>query len=356
MAEEDDSQKTEEPTEKRKSKAREKGQVASSQEVKNWAILLGGAIGLMMMAPKISRDVTLIGRRFIESPEAIPFNLEHLRLVVADVYMDVGWSLAPLFGLLLLLGIAANLAQSGLIWSWEKPKPKFSNISMLKGFKQKFSMKNFVEFLKGLFKIGLVSIASFMVAIPLVQDITLFPSFSLASILDRFEEIAFVLVLASLAIMLVIAVLDFSFQKYQHIKQMRMTKQEVKDEHKDQEGDPQVKARIRKIRAERAQQRMMAAVPEADVVITNPTHFAVALKYDMGMMGAPTLVAKGVDTLAFKIREVAEEAEVPIVENPPLARALYATVELDEEIPAEHYVAVAEVIGYVMRLKGKLPH
>ena len=144
------------------------------------------------------------------------------------------------------------------------------------------------------------------------------------------------------------------YQKFAHQKEMRMTKQEVKDEQKQSEGDPQIKSRIRRLRMERAQRRMMAAIPEADVVITNPTHYAVALKYKMEVMPAPMLVAKGVDTLALKIREVAEAHDVPVVENPPLARALYAAVEIDEEIPEEHYMAVAEVIGYVMRLRGEL--
>ena len=169
-------------------------------------------------------------------------------------------------------------------------------------------------------------------------------------------NIAILISAGTIAVMTAIAALDFMFQKYQFTKQMRMSKQEVKDEHKQSEGDPQVKARIRALRQQRARERMMAAVPEADVVITNPTHYAVALKYDMEEMPAPKLIAKGIDTLAFRIREVAEEHDIPIVENPPLARALHASVELDEEIPPEHFVAVAEVIGYVMRMKGKTLH
>ena len=168
------------------------------------------------------------------------------------------------------------------------------------------------------------------------------------------QLVAILLTAGTAAVMTVVAALDYAFQRRSFIKQMRMTKQEVRDEHKQAEGDPQIKARIRRLRMERAQKRMMAAVPEADVVITNPTHFAVALAYDMEAMSAPRLVAKGADVLAQRIREVAEENEVPLVENPPLARALYASVELDQEIPPEHYQAVAQVIGYVMRLKGEL--
>jgi flagellar biosynthetic protein FlhB len=164
------------------------------------------------------------------------------------------------------------------------------------------------------------------------------------------------LVVGTVAVMTVIALLDFAYQKYTFMKEQKMTKQKVKDEHKHKqsEGDPQVKARIRQLRAQRARQRMMAEVPDADVVVTNPSHYAVALKYNMEEMPAPKLVAKGMDFVAFRIREVAEENDIPIIENPPLARALYASVELDEEIPPEHYKAVGEVIGYVMRLRGEL--
>jgi len=187
-----------------------------------------------------------------------------------------------------------------------------------------------------------------------MNDIELISSFSLGQILDRIQLVAILLTAGTVAVMTVVAALDYAFQRRSFIKQMRMTKQEVRDEHKQAEGDPQIKARIRRLRMERAQKRMMAAVPEADVVITNPTHFAVALAYEMETMSAPRLVAKGADVLAQRIREVAEENEVPLVENPPLARALYASVELDQEIPPEHYQAVAQVIGYVMRLKGEL--
>ena len=216
-----------------------------------------------------------------------------------------------------------------------------------------FSMKSMVEFLKGILKLSVLGFISFSMAVPWVLDIAVMPDFELGGILDRIYVVSLSIIAGSLMVMFVIAALDFAYQKFDFTKSMRMSRQEVKDEHKDSEGDPQIKARIRKIRAERAQQRMMANVPDADVVVTNPTHYAVALEYKMDNMHAPRLVAKGVDSLAFRIREVAEENEVPIVENPPLARALYAAVELDEEIPVEHYQAVAEIIGYVMGLKGK---
>ena len=172
-------------------------------------------------------------------------------------------------------------------------------------------------------------------------------------LLEEIQTLVVRLLIGAAAIMAVIAVADYIYQKYEHIKQLKMSRQEIRDEHKQSEGDPHVKARLRQIRHERARQRMMSAVPQADVVVTNPTHFAVALKYDTETMAAPVVVAKGVDNVAFRIREVADENDVPIVENPPLARALFGGVELDQQIPEEHYQAVAQIISYVYRLKGR---
>jgi flagellar biosynthetic protein FlhB len=355
MAEEDDSQKTEDPTPKRIEKAREKGQVASSQEIKNWMILLAAALALYSMAPPIMANIQRVSRGFLESAHAIPTEAAHMRLLLADLLLEVGWILAPLTLLLLVAAVASSVGQSGLLVATAKIKPEASKLSLLKGFKSKFSMRQLVEFIKGMIKISVVAVVALGLVVPMFDDITLVPMSSLISTLHRMHRISLWIVGATVAVMTVIALLDYGYQKYKYIKQLKMTKQEIKDEYKQAEGDPQIKAQIRRVRTMRARQRMMAAVPRADVVITNPTHFAVALEYDMEEMAAPKLVAKGLDTLALRIRQVAEENDVPIVENPPLARALYATVELDEEIPPEHFKAVAEVIGYVMRLRGKLP-
>ncbi|MBE0531553.1 MAG: flagellar biosynthesis protein FlhB [Rhodospirillales bacterium] len=355
MAEEDDSQKTEDPTPKKIEKARDKGQVAMSQEIKSWLILLAAAMALYVMAGPIMTDIRRLGRGFFESAHAIPVDPAHLRLLMSDVLREVGVILAPLAVLLVVVALAASIGQSGLLIATSKIEPKMSKISLIKGFKNKFSVRQFVEFLKGIFKIVLVAVVAVGLAVPMFDDITLAPMTDLVWSLQKLHRISLWLVAGTVAVMTVIALLDYAYQKYAYMKQLKMTKQEVKDEFKQAEGDPQIKAQIRRIRAQRARQRMMAAVPKADVVITNPTHFAVALEYKMNEMAAPKLVAKGIDTLALRIRQVAEENDVPIVENPPLARALYAAVELDEEIPPEHFKAVAEVIGYVMRLRGKLP-
>ncbi|MBM09368.1 MAG: flagellar biosynthesis protein FlhB, partial [Magnetovibrio sp.] len=296
-----------------------------------------------------------IGWRFIEEPDVIPLDFDHLRIVLFGLLSDLIILLAPFFLLMMILAIASNLGQFGFLFSTKKIKPEISKISVFKGVKRMFSMRSTVEFLKGLVKLCVVTLVSLGMALPLLGDVELIAQIALPHTIDRIHLLAIALVTGTVGVMTVLAFLDFIYQKKTHMKQMRMTKQEVKDEQKQQEGDPQIKARIRKVRAERHQQRMMQAVPEADVVITNPTHFAVALKYKLGEMDAPICIAKGLDHLALRIRGVAEEHDVPIVENPPLARALYDTVELDQEIPPEHFTAVAEIIGYIMRQRGDLP-
>ena len=356
MAEEDDdSQKTEDPTDRKLSKAREKGDVAQSQEVKTWMILLGGTAGLIFMGPTIGNGISGVARPFIERAHAIPTDFDHLRLTFANISADLGLLLAPFLGLLLFLAITSNVVQFGLMFAPEKVKFDLSKISLIKGAKRLVSQRAIMEFLKGILKLVAVGVVSFSLAVPWLTDLTLMVRMELAYSLDRIFIIATVLVAGTVGVMTLVAAMDFAFQKHRFTKRMRMSKQEVKDEFKQSEGDPHVKARIRKIRMERAQQRMMAAVPDADVVITNPTHYSIALQYKMDDMAAPKLVAKGVDHLAMRIREVAEANDVPLVENPPLARALYAGVDIDEEIPAEHFKAVAEVIGFIMRQRGDLP-
>ncbi len=356
MAEDaDESQKTEEPTDKKLTDARKKGQVAQSQEVKSWGVLLGGTIAIALLGPWTAGKVRDVGIFAINNSYHFPTDFEALRLGFYELALQVFIILSPIMGILILMAIAANMGQVGLMWSPEKIKPDPSKLSLIKGVKRVVSVRQFVEFLKGIFKLLIVGVVAFGVSIPLLSDLALIPDKNLVVVLERIMALVLSLSAATVGVLTAIAALDFIYQKYTFTKQMRMTKQEVKDEHKQSEGDPQVKSRIRKLRIERAVQRMFANLPQADVVVTNPTHYAVAMEYKMDTMPAPKLVAKGVDHIAHRIREVAEEHDIPIVENPPLARALYAAVEIDEEIPPEHYVAVAEVIGYVMRMRGNKP-
>jgi len=354
MADEDKSSKTEQPTGKRLSEAANKGNVARSMEIANFATLAGAAAALVFMAPWMMKRVTLLSVSFIGDAHLYPTDSEHIRLLMVHVAAQMGIILAPVVVLFVVIGLVSNIAQVGWNFSWEKLEFKFSMLSLMAGAKRLFGPRALVDFVKGILKIGLVGAIFAFVLIPRMQDVDVMPSFTIDAMMQRISDITYIFIVVAAALMVVIAAADFAWQKYDHMQNLKMTKQEVKDEHKQTEGDPKVKQRIAQLRMERAQQRMMAAVAKADVVITNPTHYAIALSYDMDNMAAPKLVGKGVDDVAMRIREVADENEIPIVENPPLARAIYAAVELDQEIPPKYYQAVAEVISYVFRLTGRL--
>ena len=235
----------------------------------------------------------------------------------------------------------------------EKIKPKLSKLDPIKGAKKLFALRQVVEFLKGLVKISIIFA---VIAFYVWPDRNVLPQLVAIETIEIFNVLkreVLTMLAATLAIMVVVAVADVVYQKFEHIKGLRMTKQEVKDEQKQIEGDPQVKARIKSIRRQRARQRMMAAVPEADMIVTNPTHFAVALEYKPDVMRAPKVVAKGVDVVAHRIRDLAENNHIPIVENPPVARVLFAACDLGDDVPVEHFKAVAEIISYVMQLKQR---
>jgi flagellar biosynthetic protein FlhB len=351
----DDSQKTEEPTHKRLREAREKGQIAKSQEVGHWFMILSFAIAVGYLAPGVTGGIAKALYGFLARPHAIAVDGEGLRDLFVETAGLLALALAPPILLAMVAALASGLIQSGFVLSLEPIKPKLEKISPLGGLRRLFSARALAEFVKGLVKLAIVAAVIGLLLWPERRLISGVVTMELPQFLELLQSLGLRVLIAVLAVMSVIAGLDFLFQKSQHNKQLRMSKQEVKDEFKQTEGDPMVKARLRQIRVERARQRMMAAVPEADVVIANPTHFAVALSYQLGSSGAPKVIAKGVDSLALRIRERAEECDVPVVENPPLARALCEGVELDQEIPPVHYKAVAEIIGYVMRLKGRMP-
>ncbi len=355
MAENEDGQeKTEEPTSRKLSKARGQGSVAKSQEVSSWFMLfvLLILIGFLLRGLVIDTGGILV--RFIDQPEDFSFDPDSAAHFGSSLLEALAAVLFLPVLLLLVAALAAAFIQNGFIFTVDPLKPKLSNLSFKKGFEKVFSLNSIVEFLKGLAKISVVSAVAIAIIWPDMDQVALLITMDVPQVLEQLRWTIFKVVLGVLCVMTLITIMDVAYQRYQHLKNLRMTKEEVKDEHKQTDGDPKVKNRLRRIRIERAKQRMMAAVPDADVVITNPTHYAVALRYDQATMEAPRLLAKGVDSLAQKIRALAKEHEIPIVENAPLARALHASVELDQEIPPEHYKAVAEVIGYLMRVHGKL--
>ncbi|MBI5164680.1 MAG: flagellar biosynthesis protein FlhB [Magnetospirillum sp.] len=354
---EDSDDKTEEPTSKRLEQAREKGDVPQSTEVRSWASLAAGLIIIGMLAPKLGRDIKAAVLPLIDHPHAFTVDADSLPPLLFDLSIKVLIALAwPLLTVIVVTVVAMVAQTGGLMWVPTKLTPDFNRLNPLAGLKRQFSVNQLIELGKQLLKLAVVGGLMLWMVWPRFPEYQELASLDLPGILAYLSDQVYSLVLLVVVLVTILTVGDFLLQRWRFMEKMRMSKQEVRDEHKQQEGDPMVKGRLRSLRVKRARQRMMSAVPAADVVVTNPTHFAVALKYDMETMAAPVLVAKGADLIAKRIREIAEENEVPVVENPPLARALFATVELDQEVPQEHYKAVAEVIGYVMRLKGQLAH
>ena len=354
MAEEadDDASKTEEPTAKRLEEAREKGQAAASREINHWMIFMGATLGFVFLGAYMWRGLGAAMRPFFERPHEFDFEGAGLQRVVAFALMEPLYSVLPLLLILVVAALAAQFLQNGFLVSGEPLIPKFSKVSPVAGFKRLFSAHSVVEFLKGLLKISIVSVVCWYALKDEALDISRFVEMDIVELARIMGMLALKVMVAVIAAMTLIAGADYFYQRFQHFKRLRMSKQEIKDEYKQSEGDPVVKGRIKQLRMERARRRMMSAIPKATVVVTNPTHFAVALQYDENTP-APICVAKGSDLVALKIRELAAKHSVPVVENKPLARALFASVDIDNEIPQEHYKAVAEVISYVMNLKQR---
>ena len=352
MAEDKDA-KTEDPTSKRMGKAWDEGNIPVSQEVKSVVMLIAALIVVAILAPWVARNLTVYMRTFIERPETMAIDIETFQTFMLGIVLKVGMLLAfPMF-VLLFAAFIGTIGQVGLVYTPKKIAFKLSNISPLAGFQRLFSTTSLIEAGKGVAKMLIVGGLIGFLVVPSMSHPDKLIDQNIHATLEELHRLIVMILFLVVLVMVALASADYIYQRWSHKEKLKMTKQEVKDEHKEQDGDPKVKGRIRGLRLERHRQRMMAAIPKASVIITNPTHFAVALQYDIDAMGAPKVVAKGVDYLAKRIRQIAETHEIPIVENPPLARALYAAVEVDQEIPQEHYKAVAEVIGYVMRLKGK---
>lgn len=353
MSEQNDQEKTEEPTGRKLEKAREEGDIVKSQEVNYWFVMMGGAIAVGLMGSSMAGSMLDTLRVFLASPQDIPMDRDHLRLVVMHVGTVIFGALALPLGILVVSAIAGNVVQNAPVFSAKSMKPSFSKISPAKGLERMFGAKSVMNLFKSMVKFAVVGGVMISIVWPDRNQLPLMMTWDVSMLLPAVRSMALKMFGGVIAVMTIMAGLDYLFEYFQWMKKQRMSVQEIKDEHKQAEGDPKIKGRLRQLRIERSRRRMMAEVPKASVVIMNPTHYAVALKYEKGM-GAPICVAKGVDGLALRIRALAEESNVTVVVNPPLARALHASVELDQEVPPEHYKAVAEVIGYVMRLRAKI--
>jgi flagellar biosynthetic protein FlhB len=350
MAEgQEDTERSEDPTQKRLDEALERGDVAKSQEVNTWFVIAGGALLLMAFSGPMANGLATTLRGLVAHSGSIRVDGRGFTSVVEKLGLEVVTAVAIPLLLLALAAVGGNMIQHRLVWSTEALKPKLSKISPMAGFGRLFSKQALANFVKGLIKLALVGTIMTALIWPERFRLDALVHIDPAAMLAITQSLSLQMIGAVVAVLALIAAADYLFQYRQWFERQKMSVRELKDEFKQTTGNPEVKAKIRQIRQTRSRKRMMAAVPDASVVITNPTHFAVALKYERGM-NAPICVAKGADLIARKIREVATEHNIPIVENPPLARALHATVEIDQEIAPEHYQAVAEVIGYVMKL------
>ncbi|KRW59474.1 flagellar biosynthesis protein FlhB [Pseudomonas sp. TTU2014-080ASC] len=353
--------KSEEPTEKRLRESREKGQIARSKELNTLAVTLGGFGGMLAFGGSIGKAMLDIMRGNFELSREVIMDENSMGLWLAASGQVALEALLPLLVLLLIVSIVGPISLGGWLFSAEALMPKFSRMNPLAGLKRMFSMQALVELLKAL--------AKFLVI--LIVGVSVLSSWQGDLLAIAHEPIEMAIIHSMIIVgwsalwmscgLILIAAVDVPFQLWSTKQKLMMTKQEVRDEYKDSEGKPEVKSRIRQLQREMANSRMMQAVPEADVVITNPTHFAVALKYDAEKGNAPILLAKGGDFTALKIREIANEHKVMVLESPALARAVYYSTELDQEIPAGLYLAVAQVLAYVYQLrqyqagKGKRP-
>ena len=354
MADDQDrSQKTEEPTQRRLEEAHRKGQVASSREVNHAFMLAVAALAVAAIGPGAAVAVGEALLPFIAAPHAIAVGAGELTPLLTTLLADLGIAVLALALAFIGAALAGGLIQTGPLFSATPLAPKLERISPVAGVRRLFSAKSLIEFGKGLVKICLVSVAAILLILPSAPAILEAARLEAGPLLGMLRDLALRLLFGVAALTAVIAVIDLGYQRFEHRRQLRMSRRELQEEFRHTEGDPLIKARLKSLRAERARRRMMAEVPSATVVITNPTHVAVALRYDAARMAAPKLVAKGSGPLAERIREVARAHRVPLLENPPLARALHASVDLGAEIPPEHYRAVAEVIGYVMRIGGR---
>lgn len=357
MAESDSGEKTEQPTAKKLSEARKKGQIARSKDLGTLFVLVGSAVAMMLVGNTLAERLATTMKRLFTLTYQETKDLNALFGIVSDSVMSVFPPLAWIFAIIMLAAFVGNTLLGGMSWSWEAMAPKASRLSPLAGFKRMFGLKAYVELIKSIMKFFVVFISAYLLLTSLFDQIL---SLSIEAIPFNFSHAVNLLLWMFLALglsLIIIVIVDAPYQKWNHNKELKMTKQEVKDEMKNTEGSPEIKGRIRRTQYEMSQRRQMAEVPNSDVVITNPTHYSVALKYDAEAGGAPRVIAKGIDEMAIHIRTIAKEHGIEIIASPALARSLYYTAEVDDDIPEELFAAVAQVLAFIFQLnehkKGK---
>jgi flagellar biosynthesis protein FlhB len=351
MAENDAQERTEQATPKRLEEARRKGQIPRSRELSAAAVTLVGGAALYLLGAQITGQMAEMMRRGLALSRDEATDSTFMLPALSTAAADGLWLSMPVLGLITLAAIIAPLALGGWSFAGQAMMPQFSRLNPLEGIKRMFAMRSLVELAKAMAKFGVVAVIAVIVLWKDAPALMALGREPLQQAIGHAVQLSGKALLVISAGLLIIAGIDVPYQLWQYAKQMRMSREEIREEYKESEGSPEVKGRIRQLQQERARRRMMQEVPKADVVVTNPTHFAVALKYDEKRMRAPIVVAKGADVIAAKIREVAGEHAVPIFEAPPLARVLYRNVDIGDEIPATLYVAAAQILTYVFQLK-----
>ena len=354
MAEQEGQEKTEVPTEKKRRESREEGQVAFSKELSSAALLAGIVLTLVATSPIILDAMRqLMSQIFRDLAQSEELSIDSIFTLSGEILSIILPAFAPFAAVIIFVGIFASVLQVGVMITFKAISPKFNKISPLTGLKRLFSSQSLADFLKSMAKLIIVGFVGYLTYIDKITELNGLSVSTPESILiynfTVVAEVAGKIVLALVAI----AIFDYFYQRWHHEQQLMMTKQEVKDETKQTEGDPQLKARIRQIQREMSNARMMQEVPKADAVIVNPTHFSVAILYDRDVMSAPEVIAKGADHLALRMRTVARENNVPILERPELARDLYANVDIGDDIPERFYKAIAEILAFVYRLRKR---
>jgi len=350
MAESDSGEKTEEPTAKKLTDARKKGQIARSKDLGTMFVLVGSAFAMMVMGNALVGALSTIMKRLFSLNRRETMDVNALMGVIADTVSALAFPLAAIFIIIMIAAFIGNTMLGGMAFSWEALAPKASRLSPLEGFKRMFGVQAAVELLKSILKFFVVVFVAFTLLSGLFEQIL---GLSLEAIPLNFEHAVTMLLWMFLALALsigIIVAIDAPYQVWNHTRQLKMTKQEVKDEFKSTEGNPEIKGRIKQTQYDMSQRRMMNDVPNSDVVITNPTHYSVALKYDPNAGGAPILVAKGLDEMAMHIRTIAKENGVEIIQSAALARSLYYTADVNKDIPEELYAAVAQVLAFIFQL------
>tara|TARA_R110000850_G_scaffold10199_14_gene36743 strand:- start:308 stop:1441 length:1134 start_codon:yes stop_codon:yes gene_type:complete len=352
MAESDSGQeRTEDPTSKRLEQSREKGQVARSKELGTAAVLLAASVGFSMTGPAIAKSLYNIMKQIFSMERDQIFDTNSMFRVWGVVGSELAGPLISFIALLAFVSFLGNIVLGGMSFSVKAFMPKGSKLNPMNGFKRMFGTQALVELTKGIAKFSVVALSAYFLLKFYFYDILTLSSDHLPGNVYHALDLLIWMFILLCSSMLLIVIIDVPFQIWNHKKQLKMTKQEVKDEYKDTEGKPEVKGRIRQMQQEMAQRRMMTEVPNADVIVVNPEHYAVAVKYDVSRSSAPFLIAKGADDVAFRIREIAREHNVAIVSAPPLARAIYHTTKVDQQVPEGLFTAVAQVLAYVFQLR-----